>query len=59
VVVSGRNRAERGHLPPFFRTTSTGLEACFGPFSASLLPLSLTQPNHVRFGTVIGSSKNQ
>jgi hypothetical protein len=34
-------------------------EGRFGPFSVSLRPVSLTQPNHARFGTVIGSLKNQ
>ena len=47
----GWNPAGRGHFRPLFRTTSTGLEARFGPFSVPLRPLSLTQPNHGHFGT--------
>ena len=35
-LVGGRNRAERGHLRPFFRTTSTGPGVPFG-LSPSLL----------------------
>jgi hypothetical protein len=46
-------------FPPIVRTTGTRPEAHFGPFSASLRPLSLTQPNHGRFGTDVGSSTNQ
>jgi hypothetical protein len=54
--ISGRNRAERGHLRPFVRTTSTGPGAHFGPFCVSVSALSLTQPNHGRFGTDVGSA---
>jgi hypothetical protein len=37
----------------------TRSEAHFGPFPVSLRPLSLTQPNHAHFGTVIGTSTDQ
>jgi hypothetical protein len=47
----GRNPAECRRFCSFIRTTDTGREARFGPFSVSLRPLSLTQPNHARFGT--------
>jgi hypothetical protein len=47
-LASGRNGAECGPSRPFFRTTRTGPEAHFGPFSVSLRPSSLTQPNHAR-----------
>jgi hypothetical protein len=46
-------------LRPFFRTTGGGRQPYFGPFSVSLGLLSLTQPNHARFGTDVRSSKNQ
>jgi hypothetical protein len=52
---AGRNPAELERSRPFFRTTSTGPEAHFGSFSVSLRPLSLTQPNHARFGTDVRS----
>jgi hypothetical protein len=50
-LIRGRNPAECGDLRPFFRTTSTRLEAYFGLFSGSLAALSPTRPNHGRFGT--------
>jgi hypothetical protein len=59
VVGVGRKPAERGPFRPFVRTTSTGPEARFGPFSVSLRPLSLTQPNHGHFGTDARISINQ
>jgi hypothetical protein len=56
---TGRNPAECRPLGSFIRTTRTGSEAHFGPFSVSLRPHSLTQPNHAHFGTVIGTSTDQ
>jgi hypothetical protein len=50
-----RNGAECGRFRPSVRTTSTRPEAHLGPFSDSLRPLSLTQPNHGHFGTVVRS----
>jgi hypothetical protein len=55
-LAAGRNGAERGPSRSFIRTTVTRSEAYFGPFPVSLRPLSLTQPNHAHFGTVIGTS---
>ena len=55
----GRNPAELPPSRPFIRTTPTAAWAHFGPFSGSLRPLSLKQPNHARFGTDVGSSRNQ
>ena len=56
---AGRNPAECGHLRPFIRTTGTGRQAYFGPFSGSLATFSLTQPNHAHFGTAVESLRNQ
>jgi len=48
-----------GPFRPFLRTMTTGGKARFGPFSVSLRPFSLTQPNHARFGTDVRSSQSQ
>jgi hypothetical protein len=45
----GRNGAQCGPLGPFIRTTGTGRQAYFEPFSGSLANFSLTQPNHAHF----------
>jgi hypothetical protein len=58
-LASGRNHAECGLFWPFVRTTHPARKAHFAPFSASLRPLSLTQPNHGRFGTDVESSEIQ
>ena len=58
-LAAGRNGAERGPSRSFIRTTVTRSKAHFGPFPVSLRPLSLTQPNHAHFGTVIGTSTDQ
>ena len=58
-LAAGRNGAECGPSWPFVRTTDPARKAHLAPFSASLRPLSLTQPNHARFGTVIGTSTDQ
>ena len=55
----GRNRAEFGPSRPFFRTTGTGPQAHFGPFSLSVGLPSLTQPNHGRFGTDVRTAQPQ
>jgi hypothetical protein len=55
----GRNGAECGRLRPFVRTRRGGRQVYSGRFSVSLLPLSLTQPNHAHFGTVVESTTNQ
>jgi hypothetical protein len=54
-----RNGAECGRFRPSVRTTGTRPEAHLGPFSVSLRPLSLTQPNHGHFGTVVRSQPDQ
>jgi hypothetical protein len=59
LLISGRKPAECGHSGQIIRTTGTGLRAHLGPFSAFLRPLSLTQPNHAHFGTVVESLRNQ
>jgi hypothetical protein len=55
-VHRGRKPAECGHSWRIVRTTAPGPRGHFRPFPASLRPLSLTQPNHGRFGTDVGSS---
>ena len=55
-LISGRKPSERGVFRSFVRTMRTASEAHFGPFPASLRPLSLTQPNHGRFGTDVERS---
>jgi hypothetical protein len=54
--ISGRNPAECGHSWQNVRTTAPGLRGQFGPFSVSLGPLSLKQPNHGHFGTDVETS---
>ena len=54
-----RNAADCGHSRSFVRTSGTGRQAYFGPFSGYLGALSLTQPNHAHFGTDVGRSSDQ
>ena len=56
VVGVGQNPAECGHSRRVIRTTAPGVSGHCGPFSASLGPPSLTQPNHASFGTDVESS---
>jgi hypothetical protein len=58
-LASGRNGAECRPFRSFIRTAVTGSEAHFGPYPVSLRPLSLTQPNHGHFGTVVRSQPDQ
>jgi hypothetical protein len=58
-LASGRNGAECRPFRSFIRTTGTGSDAHFGPYPISLRPLSLTQPNHDHFGTVVRSPPDQ
>ncbi len=55
----GRNPAECRASWLLIRTTRTSWEAHFRPFSLSLGPTSLTQPNHARFGTDVRVPMNQ
>ena len=56
---TGRYPAEFGLFRPSIRTMRGDWQAHFGPFSVSLRPSSLTQPNHGHFGTVARSSPDQ